>query len=359
MNPSYRLRSVTSLLQWCLQRFCEISADLLYRFSCLYQFFCLEEVRCCVCAWYIPHHLLNQSTHERHITVSSLLGNSWCTPSSHSHKCLIIDCPLKIAKFKVRERAEIVCLLVSVSWLCVSECLACWISKIACTVILVWCNSTCWADVIFEAQHLLYRSNYIAKGIPHKSCQWNSAMTANGARLVPSRLNLSFFQSIGSFLQTPDEKAAFDAVQLAFKQGINFFDVAPFYAAGKAEEVHLSNSRETCLKHSAKNTDWVCAAPSIFLSVAYLKYVYMPTTCWDKSWTIIHLGWFPIALSYSRKINAMMMALEPATIRSANVRYCTFVPQTVGLRICDSTNDSFLHYFIWAIHKIKLENQVQ
>ena len=76
---------------------------------------------------------------------------------------------------------------------------------------------------------------------------------------------------IGGFLQTPDEKAAFDAVQLAFKQGINFFDVAPFYAAGKAEEVHLSNSRETCLKYSAKNTDWVCAAPSIFLSVAYLS----------------------------------------------------------------------------------------
>ena len=38
-------------------------------------------------------------------------------------------------------------------------------------------------------------------------------------------------------MQTPDEKAAFQAVQDAFKQGVNFFDVAPFYAAGKAEEV--------------------------------------------------------------------------------------------------------------------------
>lgn len=36
---------------------------------------------------------------------------------------------------------------------------------------------------------------------------------------------------------TPDEGAAFQAVQDAFKQGVNFFDVAPFYAAGKAEEL--------------------------------------------------------------------------------------------------------------------------
>lgn len=41
-------------------------------------------------------------------------------------------------------------------------------------------------------------------------------------------------------MQTPDEKAAFQAVQDAFKQGVNFFDVAPFYAAGKAEEVSMT-----------------------------------------------------------------------------------------------------------------------
>ena len=42
-------------------------------------------------------------------------------------------------------------------------------------------------------------------------------------------------------MQTPDEAAAFQAVHDAFKQGINFFDVAPFYAAGKAEEVSSGN----------------------------------------------------------------------------------------------------------------------
>jgi L-galactose dehydrogenase len=36
---------------------------------------------------------------------------------------------------------------------------------------------------------------------------------------------------------TPDEAAAFEAVQEAFKQGVNFFDVAPFYAAGDAEKL--------------------------------------------------------------------------------------------------------------------------
>lgn len=36
---------------------------------------------------------------------------------------------------------------------------------------------------------------------------------------------------------TPDEDAAMKAIKLAFDNGVNFFDVAPFYAAGKAEEV--------------------------------------------------------------------------------------------------------------------------
>ena len=39
------------------------------------------------------------------------------------------------------------------------------------------------------------------------------------------------------WLQTPDEKLAFQAVQDAYKQGINFFDIAPFYGAGSAERV--------------------------------------------------------------------------------------------------------------------------
>lgn len=37
--------------------------------------------------------------------------------------------------------------------------------------------------------------------------------------------------------QTPDEDAALKAIQLAFDNGVNFFDVAPFYAAGNAEQV--------------------------------------------------------------------------------------------------------------------------
>lgn len=36
---------------------------------------------------------------------------------------------------------------------------------------------------------------------------------------------------------TPDEDAALKAIKLAFDNGVNFFDVAPFYAAGKAEEL--------------------------------------------------------------------------------------------------------------------------
>jgi aryl-alcohol dehydrogenase-like predicted oxidoreductase len=42
---------------------------------------------------------------------------------------------------------------------------------------------------------------------------------------------------LGMLLQTPDEDAALKAIKLAFDNGVNFFDVAPFYAAGKAEEV--------------------------------------------------------------------------------------------------------------------------
>ena len=40
--------------------------------------------------------------------------------------------------------------------------------------------------------------------------------------------------------QTPDEKLAFQAVQDAYKQGVNFFDVAPFYGAGSAERVRCN-----------------------------------------------------------------------------------------------------------------------
>lgn len=40
-----------------------------------------------------------------------------------------------------------------------------------------------------------------------------------------------------SSLQSPDEDAAMKAVDEAFKSGVNFFDVAPFYASGDAERV--------------------------------------------------------------------------------------------------------------------------
>ena len=46
-------------------------------------------------------------------------------------------------------------------------------------------------------------------------------------------------------LQSPDEEAAFAAVQEAFKNGVNFFDVAPFYASGDAEKVcHCFKARK-------------------------------------------------------------------------------------------------------------------
>ena len=41
-------------------------------------------------------------------------------------------------------------------------------------------------------------------------------------------------------MQTPDEKLALQAVHDAYEQGVNFFDVAPFYGAGSAERVCCS-----------------------------------------------------------------------------------------------------------------------
>lgn len=43
-----------------------------------------------------------------------------------------------------------------------------------------------------------------------------------------------------SLLQSPDETKAVAAVQEAFKSGVNFFDIAPFYASGDAERVRDS-----------------------------------------------------------------------------------------------------------------------
>lgn len=62
----------------------------------------------------------------------------------------------------------------------------------------------------------------------------------------PMSLNEEWLKSVYRSLQTPDEKAAFQAVQDAFKQGVNFFDVAPFYAAGKAEEVKTTQMQYEC-----------------------------------------------------------------------------------------------------------------
>lgn len=60
-----------------------------------------------------------------------------------------------------------------------------------------------------------------------------------GCRIVYSRLrrlhNLSFLNI--RLLQSPDETKAVAAVQEAFKSGVNFFDIAPFYASGDAERV--------------------------------------------------------------------------------------------------------------------------
>ncbi len=41
-------------------------------------------------------------------------------------------------------------------------------------------------------------------------------------------------------MQSPDEAAAMKAVDAAFKSGVNFFDVAPFYASGDAERVCIN-----------------------------------------------------------------------------------------------------------------------
>lgn len=45
-----------------------------------------------------------------------------------------------------------------------------------------------------------------------------------------------------SLLQSPDEDAAMKAVDEAFKSGVNFFDVAPFYASGDAERVRKASA---------------------------------------------------------------------------------------------------------------------
>ena len=37
--------------------------------------------------------------------------------------------------------------------------------------------------------------------------------------------------------QSPDDKKAMAAIKLAFDNGVNFFDVAPFYGAGDAERL--------------------------------------------------------------------------------------------------------------------------
>lgn len=43
-------------------------------------------------------------------------------------------------------------------------------------------------------------------------------------------------------MQSPDEAAAMKAVDAAFKSGVNFFDVAPFYASGDAERVWVKST---------------------------------------------------------------------------------------------------------------------
>jgi aryl-alcohol dehydrogenase-like predicted oxidoreductase len=49
-------------------------------------------------------------------------------------------------------------------------------------------------------------------------------------------------------VQSPDEAAAMKAVDAAFKSGVNFFDVAPFYASGDAERVCIN--QHTCVPTS-------------------------------------------------------------------------------------------------------------
>ena len=49
-------------------------------------------------------------------------------------------------------------------------------------------------------------------------------------------------------MQSPDEAAAMKAVDAAFKSGVNFFDVAPFYASGDAERVCIN--QHTCVPTS-------------------------------------------------------------------------------------------------------------
>ena len=49
-------------------------------------------------------------------------------------------------------------------------------------------------------------------------------------------------RKVDFMLQSPDEAAAMKAVDAAFKSGVNFFDVAPFYASGDAERVSYDKS---------------------------------------------------------------------------------------------------------------------
>ena len=59
-------------------------------------------------------------------------------------------------------------------------------------------------------------------------------------------------------LQSPDEEAAFAAVQEAFKNGVNFFDVAPFYASGDAEKVWQCFIAMTYANTNSNMVSWFC-----------------------------------------------------------------------------------------------------
>lgn len=43
--------------------------------------------------------------------------------------------------------------------------------------------------------------------------------------------------------QDADEQTAIETVHAAYKAGINFFDVSPFYGAGRAEQVSLGGAQ--------------------------------------------------------------------------------------------------------------------
>lgn len=70
-------------------------------------------------------------------------------------------------------------------------------------------------------------------------------MTGSGAAIGHGMLDTFSCNRTCLLLQTPDEDAAIKAIKLAYDNGVNFFDVAPFYASGKAEEVRsLTGVRE-------------------------------------------------------------------------------------------------------------------